>query len=194
MLDNDQDLIHNKGRKLIVFSFCIIFMLFAGCKKNNDNQAPPQGQYYFTATVNGTEKKSDNDKVLGMKAQVVYTEGVGNQLLISGRWRISKTDLTKFGGIDLLIQRFPKKAGDYPIGTSGVFNSVLYWVDMNPADENEDIYSAGEQGPIGKISIESFTGEEIRGTFECPVKNQNGKIVKITAGKFYMPVDMSRAQ
>ncbi|ULT28390.1 hypothetical protein KUH03_18575 [Sphingobacterium sp. E70] len=27
---------------------------------------------------------------------------------------------------------------------------------MNAEDENEDVYSAGEQGPIGRISVVSF--------------------------------------
>ncbi|GAA4175945.1 hypothetical protein [Sphingobacterium ginsenosidimutans] len=183
------------ARKSYFFnSLFLAVLLVSGCSKSNDNSGNSASPYYFTVNIDGTEKKAENDKLLGMKAQVVFTEGFGNQLLVSGRWRISTIDLKKFGGIDLLIQPFQKKAGVYSTGSSGGFNSVIYWVDMNAEDENEDVYSAGEQGPIGRISVVSFTNEEIRGTFECPVKNANGKIIKLAAGKFYMPVDMSRAR
>lgn len=184
----------NTRKSYFFNSLFLAVLLVIGCSKSKDNSGNADSPYYFTVNINGTEKKAENDKLFGMKAQVVFTEGVGNQLLVSGRWRISTTDLKKFGGIDLLIQPFPKKAGVYSTGSAGIFNSVIYWVDMNAEDEKEDVYSAGEHGPIGKINITSLTEKEIRGTFECPVKNANGKIIKLTAGKFYMPVDMSRAR
>lgn len=175
------------------FYIVIAGLLLTGCSKNDGGPDNTSAKYYFSAKIDGVKKESEKKEIYGMHAQVLYTEGIGNQLLVSGRWRTSTTDPKELGGIDLLVQPFPKQKGTFPVGISSSFNVISYWVDMSPVDENEDVYSTEQPGVAGKIVIESFSNGEIRGTFESTAKNENGKMVKITDGSFYMPVDTSLA-
>ncbi len=180
---------------------CVVLLVaLASCsKKSDDKPDDTAGKYYLTVKVDGVEKKAtDQGGSSGLKAQVVYQNSSGrNVILISGRWRLSTSDLTKLGGTDLLIQPFLEKAGTYGVGAgSGTLNAINHWVDMNPPSDrvDDDIYTSGGEYGSGKIVVESFDGKEVRGTFQSTVVNSNSKTIKLSEGKFYMPVDMSRAK
>ena len=175
-----------KNKTLMLYAFIIMLCFcFAQCKKTNTpdpgEQLPPEtqtGAFTFGCKVDGK----------------IYTaKGKGGLLSNESVWYGYYSDSSIIISVSNSISKFNFRAEFKYLGQVGLYELKEY--------PYEGIFNDNSNGTIpgtsntygtnnlniGKINLKYFTptiGSALAGTFDIYAKNQNGKIIHITEGRF----------
>lgn len=175
---------------------CLFFILSAGCKKDDKDTAPPQGQYYFKAKFNGVQK----DFFHSAQFQFGEKDGKLVSIIISGyeaKYDLSKPIEDRALNLQLEIFRY-----DMANISPGTYTEVGSTTSTYRVDGERHVQKRNAQGQLYTLQydegyLKDFTivitevskEKGIKGTFRGRIRFETTPydVINITEGEFYFP-------
>lgn len=161
-----------------LFFTLFILLVFAGCAKDEDSPGPES--FYLNASIDGVQQKS-TDGLRAYEEKFDEEDGPGRILFLDGFWKLSN----EYAGISLMLGDFDGKPGTFTFEPESDEASAFLWLSMDEAKEATDMYVSVS----GKMTIESYKNNIIKGSFQFTGLNQNGGKKEVTSGVFNLKVE-----
>ena len=160
---------------LPVFALVLCF----ACKKSSDDpQASGSSDVYVKANIEG------------QAFAVGAVQGAGSKTGSYASFSKSENKLYVYGTattqyLTITVQDFPKKTGTYSLGDASLKSTGGY---VDNTDSKNPIPYLTQNGRIGSITVSSFDGNSMSGTFSYTTySNQTKKEIKVASGEFKVP-------
>ena len=163
-----------KIRLLFLF---LPLLLATACKKDSDEgsaqpdvyvRAVIDGQKFSVGPVPGPNSTTGSYALFSQDENKLFIYGTGPTIYLA-----------------LTVTNFPKQAGTYPLGDANQNNVGAYTDATNP---NNSIIYLTQNGRTGSLTVTSFDGKTMIGTFSYTAYNsQQNKEVQVLNGEFKVP-------
>ncbi|RFZ90979.1 hypothetical protein D0C36_18715 [Mucilaginibacter conchicola] len=156
-------------------------IMLSACSKKNDGGASPSGNYYFRATLNGTQKEFRSMKF----------QGGGNdnrwEHIVVGAYETPSTGAGPLSpSLDFEIWRLGGEIGTGSFSTATEKEMISRYAIQT--DNGTLLYNTSKTNLT--VNIEVISKEAgIRGTFAGTLANSAGETIEVKNGQFNLPYD-----